>query len=540
MPAQNGCGQEAIDARRESALHHLIHLRRWRNLFACPLFRLPTELILKIFVHAVEFDDLFWLVITAICHRLREILVSSSRLWSAIDFGSPRLAKLFLERCKFNPNLLFITDSKIPRGTDAEKATLWEELEGRTLDNLCFLMFQGSRKKFNLRVADLIRRAPNLSSLEIETYSRWGWEFALPLGDQMPHLSALRLSKVQISWSSPLLRNLTKLILDFACMRIPHDFTPIETFLAALTNCSDLESLYLTSAGPDLPEGNQEDCKLVVRLQKLKDLTLRFEDHRIVGYILSHIWFPESTEVRVEVGYDVDLSAAVSQVTPCPGTETFQHLRRTKSITINIGITSYDLTAENFCFALLPPDGDHTPLDDPDTLARFASEIVEVIGSDSVISLKVGFGLPDDVPLGMWTELLHGFPRLEKISYLGFMSTPRNFVDPFCWVFLQQFEGGPVCPRLWDLQIPSGFTRGLSAVILKLALAERSARGMRLKRISLTFWMEEYETLVLKYFEDVVDEVSRPRDPPRWFPSFVSDFREREYRRRELTFLFVL
>lgn len=68
MPAQNGRGWEAIDVRRESALHHLVQLRRWKNLFSL-LFRLPTELTLKICVHAVEFDGLFRLALTAICHN---------------------------------------------------------------------------------------------------------------------------------------------------------------------------------------------------------------------------------------------------------------------------------------------------------------------------------------------------------------------------------------------------------------------------------------------------------------------------------------
>ena len=131
--------------------------------------------------------------------------------------------------------------------------------------------------------------------------------------------------------------------------------------------------------------------------------------------------------------------------------------------------------------------------------------------------------------------MLHGFPRLEKISYVGFASTPRNFVDPFCWVFGQPFEGGPVCPRLWDLRIPDGFAQGMSAVVLCFALEERSTRGMRLKRISLSC----RETLAFKYFGEVVDEVSRPRDPPTWFPPFVSDSREQKLHHRELGFIFI-
>ena len=107
MPAQNGRGWEAIDVRRESALHHLVQLSRWKNLFSSLLFCLPTELILKICVHTVEFDGLFRLALTAICHQLRETLISSPQFWNTVDFSSARFAKLFLERCKFDPHALF-------------------------------------------------------------------------------------------------------------------------------------------------------------------------------------------------------------------------------------------------------------------------------------------------------------------------------------------------------------------------------------------------------------------------------------------------
>jgi hypothetical protein len=58
-------------------------------------------------------------------------------------------------------------------------------------------------------------------------------------------------------------------------------------------------------------------------LRKLKDLVLRFEDHKVVGYVLSHVWFPESAKVELEAGYDADVCAVLSQVLPCPDMETF-------------------------------------------------------------------------------------------------------------------------------------------------------------------------------------------------------------------------
>ena len=94
---QSGHQPDATDASTEYTLHPSIHLSRRRNLLASPLLRLPTELILKIFVHAVELDGddddsddnggdghgnhgQLLLIITVICHQLRETGIASPQL----------------------------------------------------------------------------------------------------------------------------------------------------------------------------------------------------------------------------------------------------------------------------------------------------------------------------------------------------------------------------------------------------------------------------------------------------------------------------
>jgi len=57
MPARSEHELDAVEASIESALHHVRHLRRRRNILASPLLRLPTELILKIVEHGIEPAD---------------------------------------------------------------------------------------------------------------------------------------------------------------------------------------------------------------------------------------------------------------------------------------------------------------------------------------------------------------------------------------------------------------------------------------------------------------------------------------------------
>lgn len=104
MSAQSGKNLGTIDVSTESIpLHSSIHSHRHRNLLVSPFLRLPTELILKIFVHATEFhevdqplslytiSEMFEIynspssdehcstlfALTAICHNLREIGIAS-------------------------------------------------------------------------------------------------------------------------------------------------------------------------------------------------------------------------------------------------------------------------------------------------------------------------------------------------------------------------------------------------------------------------------------------------------------------------------
>ena len=72
-------------------------------------------------------------------------------------------------------------------------------------------------------------------------------------------------------------------------MRPAKDFTLLDAFPAAPSTFPDLRSLWLTSAGPDLPDGNQGDRKVVVRLPELGDPNPQLGDHKMVGYTLSHV-----------------------------------------------------------------------------------------------------------------------------------------------------------------------------------------------------------------------------------------------------------
>lgn len=508
------------DADTKSTHQPSIHLLRNKNFLSSPLLRLPTELTLKIFGHTIDWGPgLSSLVLTAICHQLREVGIAFPQLWNVVNFTTPPLVKLFLERCDYDPRALLITESQLsPGGWGSARRTVheqrwdgvWLGLKGRTFNNLHSLVFEGIPKSFTDLVVGVLRRAPNIANVDLRYRSPPHQELPWSLGDPLPRLSTLRLRGFWISWTSPLLQNLSHLTLDFGIVHGPPEKTTIETFLNALANCPDLETLDLAFAGPDLSSGYQADCDRVVHFPKLHELSLMFHGPSRIQHVLSHLSYPESTVVKLEasIDTDTDLSDAISQLFSCRSIETLQH-SRSNALTVRLDGVYTFFTDQLFVriFTLSCTRPRYTP----QALVRFASKIVEVVGRDNITSLSIQAWYAS-FPEGMWDVLLHGFPQLERIRYdLEMGAGDERFADPFVLVFSRPFEGGLVCPQLQRLELPQKVvSQHATATALKRALAERKARGKRLKRMGLSGDMKgegRDGTVVLESFRGLVDDV---------------------------------
>jgi len=531
MSTQSDHESDVVEASTESTLQLSCHLRRHRNFLTSPLLRLPTELVLKIFAHATEPDDnddtsdsdsssssddsQTLLALTATCHQLREIGIASPGLWSTVNLTIPPLAELFLERCNYDPHILIKSLSASERRSrypvrNPSREAAWERLEGRALNNLHSIIFRGLPSEFTWRVVDVLRKAPNVSTLDLHnSWTHPKVNLPWPPGDPIPNLSALRLWNFLISWTSPFLQNLRQLTLEAVPPRLPSEHTSIETFLAALARCPHLEVLSLTQTGPDLPVGHQDGCDTVVQLHRLRKVYLEFHDPPRVGYILSHIGYPESTDLELAVpfGANTDPSDTISQVLPHRKTGAIQHSHKPTDLTVYLD--SDLIFYIDTLFIQLQDGGSTVRQVNPQAFTQFASKVVEVVGRDVIVSLTMKiqfFDLSDE----MWEAFVHGFPRLERIRYeLRREEEDRNFTDPFLLVFSRPFEGGPVCPRLQHLELPwAVFTHDSSATVLKRALAERDACGRRLKRMGATGdRTEKNDKLVFEPFRDLVDEI---------------------------------
>ena len=229
----------------------------------------------------------------------------------------------------------------------------------------------------------------------------------------------------------------------------------MKVFLTALGNCPNLEILDLAYAGPHPLDGHQDDCDTVIQLRRLRGLSLEFHDPSVVGYILSHISHTESTElaVCVPVHATADLSEIVSQVLPHRNVRTIQHFRKSTTLTIDL-LDDPLFSTDNLSIYFERVGNFMAHRFNPGVLARFASKIVEVVGGDTIISLNA-VGQGPDPPDGMWEELLHGLPRLERIRYdLTWAERGGDLVDPFFWFSPNHMKGVRFVPGycIWNCQ----------------------------------------------------------------------------------------
>jgi hypothetical protein len=383
---------------------------------------------------------------------------------------------------------------------DPGRNAVWEQLEGCVSINLRSLVLEVTPFECQHRVVPILQRAANISSLELHNTSIYPYTLLWHPSSSIPRLSTLHLNRFTISWTSPLLRNLVHLSLDAGSFGSILEHTSIETFLTALANCPDLEFLRLCDPGQDPLGDYRDDCDMVVQLRRLQELYLEFKCASAVGYILSHIEFPESASVGVGVlldWYD-DIPGSIF---PRSNTDTLSHFQGTEALAVYVGDGTHPTPCDESAFRLA-----YRTLRHPQEWPRSATKSSKVVGRDVVVlSVTWDADLSDE----MWEMFLRGLPRLERIKHRYYrIGEGSDFIDPFVVAFSRPFEGGPVCPQLQHLELPREvLTHGPSATLLKRALAKRDACGRRLKRMGLSDDPMDEDMLVFEPFRDLVDDV---------------------------------
>ncbi|KDQ49491.1 hypothetical protein JAAARDRAFT_42800 [Jaapia argillacea MUCL 33604] len=257
--------------------------------------QLPNEILSEIFWHLVKElstdPGRRWLAITSVCHRWRDIALSSPELWSTIYIIPHSLAPLspWFERAKSTLLDVALGGSFVP-----DDVTLLADLISSHLNHTQSLVMTGIPHKDLLQILPrLDTPAPHINTLAIV------YPAGLPPNAQFvlmpslfssvaPNLSTLHLKSVSVPWTLSLFSGLSCLELS---NEHPTAHPSSELFLAVLENCPQLSRLHLHESGPisTPPEISNMPPPRRANLPHLTLLKLEYHASEYIAHVLSHI-----------------------------------------------------------------------------------------------------------------------------------------------------------------------------------------------------------------------------------------------------------
>ena len=271
--------RQAIDDELKSLEKSAQALKFRRNALA-PVSRLPPETIATIFtflslpggcvqiLSGEGHDDLAWLRVCHVCHRWREIALNQPRLWSLINFTTLTVEGVteFLSRSKMAPLGLHANLCGV-RWESARFDAFQEQLVAH-VSHTCRLNVIAKSSDLQTIVDQLVSPAPAIERLMLIVNNK-ARHLKIPARTVMPHnlfagsaprLSHLQLNHCDISWASPLLKNLRLLDLH---MLSPGARPSLGEWLDAMSQMLKLEMLvvhFATPRGPSGPNGHLGSC----------------------------------------------------------------------------------------------------------------------------------------------------------------------------------------------------------------------------------------------------------------------------------------
>ena len=278
-----------------------------------PISSLPTEIITEIILLASTKRDfgLGWLNVAHVCHKWREIALNQRHFWSHINFGwlTSAGAAEMLARAKDAPlHLELKVERMVPRRNwnHARYSAFDKELQAhvshiRHLDIVASALESSRFVSTTLQDTLVASPAPILEYLSLSNDDLTG-TLSIPnnvFKGVTPKLISLKLTRVMISWTSPLLRGLRYLeIYELNDGNKPS----LTDWLDALDEMPQLKELVLLDAspladGPTFPSHIKRTATLPV-LIRLELMSTAWD----CALALAHLVLPALTSLSVQSG----------------------------------------------------------------------------------------------------------------------------------------------------------------------------------------------------------------------------------------------
>ncbi|KAK7058585.1 hypothetical protein VNI00_002221 [Paramarasmius palmivorus] len=288
-----------VDKKIEDAEYQVVLLKRERN-SRLPISRLPVEIFAEIFIYLTpkvsripwirrrwgsKRRAIEWLFFTHVCHAWRTTALNQSSLWTCPDWYIPDLGYTMIERAKHSALHIAITECL---GHDILH-TIQNQI-GRIETLIIMVTDDNYTSALQGFITSLVQPAPRLRSINF--HAEVDQKLSFPshfLALDTPLLKDISLYRCHVPWRSPVLENLTSLVLSGNNSDLPSG----QQFLETLRHMPSLHELELNCTAPRIIEGSE-----VVDLPQLRLLSL-WDNSTSCGHVLKHITFPSSAVVKL-------------------------------------------------------------------------------------------------------------------------------------------------------------------------------------------------------------------------------------------------
>ncbi|KAH9043580.1 hypothetical protein EDB84DRAFT_864547 [Lactarius hengduanensis] len=301
--------EESFGNARLEAATMVTVLMKLRHNSGCAVTALPPELLSYVFSMNLLSDrpglvngnySLGWISVTQVCHRWREIALTTPTLWRYLDFTcmSRRWCLEMLRRsgnCSLDVALRIASSSGLcpaPTSLDVARELMSPEYSAR-LAGLRLDIISRTKCDVESLIHSLQQSAPRLEYLALQHTS---WELATisSFTSRLPSLRRLRLSNVFLSpWISPIFTSLQELDIHLSPRRLPRSNDALLTYgemSTILSRMPELQRLALRNVflvgtrADEMPNGR-------ISLPNLRQLSLidqrRFRSLLICSFTLS-------------------------------------------------------------------------------------------------------------------------------------------------------------------------------------------------------------------------------------------------------------
>ena len=277
--------------------------------------KVPNEILLRVFIElytvvcASNPESQVWIRVTGVCRHWHQVALAIPELWTCIVLTKPKLMNIFARRSGSLPLTLSSWDPSGHIPSSLHRVDLEHFIDTHRQRILHIRLARYLTSMWD-NLKPFQTELPNLVSLELRNCFTYGWDRSRidcywtynPVAIEKPKpLRSLLLFQFFIPWDSFIYTGLRRLDLRGQVKDHTWDRAPsMDTFLAVLARCPELEYLRLQHSGPTLNPTDPIPPPLShkINLPHLKNIVLMNEPGD-VSNLLQNLRLPDDARYTI-------------------------------------------------------------------------------------------------------------------------------------------------------------------------------------------------------------------------------------------------